>query len=251
LIPPVLAGVYYMFSAVSRFIDLNLCYENEAYDEELMDEEEYDAWAEYEENEYLQAEFTDLIERMNLRGSLISRHESGFNGIKVGYSETKYTHCRWAYDFVEEETLYIYCKDISEAAARHYGTGILVKETLRFYSELSGKRRAIYLIAFFFGLIMLMPILLGAYMVSREFAISCLFFTGIVYFIMWWIGKMQNDEARRELSDRLKQTGVFNDYEFEFYKKEMFSISPRFDWAFLIGYLSVLLGVAFLILLLV
>ncbi|MFW9964678.1 MAG: hypothetical protein ACFFCX_14000 [Candidatus Sifarchaeia archaeon] len=39
---------------------------------------------------------------------------------------------------------------------------------------------------------------------------------------------------------KLLKTVVFNDYEFEFYKREMFSTSSRFDWGFLMGFLAVL-----------
>lgn len=240
LVPTGIAAVYYMFSAISRFIDVNLCFESEDYDEESMDEEEYNPWAEYEENEYLQAEFTDLVERLKLKDSLVQKHESEFHSIRAGYSETEYAHCRWAYDFVEDETLYIYCRDVSEAAARRYGTGLLVRGSLHFYSELSTKRRAIYLIAFFFGLIMMIPILFGAW-ISNMFGYSSLIFTGIVYSAMWNIGRKQNETARRELSTKLKEAGEFNEFEFEFYKRKMFTISQRYDWMFLIGFLMVLL----------
>ena len=251
LIPTGIAAVYFMYTAVSRSIDLNLCYESEEYDEELVDEEEYDAWAEYEDNEYLQTEFTNLIERMDLRNSLISRHGSDFDGIQAGYSKTEFAHCRWATDFIDDEKLHIYCRDVSEDAARRYGTGILVKGSLRFYSELSGKRRAIYLIALFFGLSMPIVILLGSYLVSKEFGIGSVVFTGVAFFVMWVLGWKQNQEARRELSVSLRKTGVFHDYELPFYNNYLFSISSRSDWGFLITFQLVFVGLGILVILLV
>lgn len=251
LIPTGIAAVYFMFSAVSRFIDLNLCFESEEYDEELVDEEDYDAWAEYEDNEYLQAEFTNLIERMDLRNSLISRHGSDFDSIRAGYSKTEFANCRWATDFIDDEKLHIYCRDVSEDAARRYGTGILVKGSLRFYSELSTKRRAIYLFALFFGLCMPIVMLLGAYVISKAFGIGSTIFTVITFLAMWFIGMKQNEEARREFPIALRKTGVFKDYELEFYSNTMFSVSSRFDWGFLIAFQLVFVGLGILILVLV
>jgi hypothetical protein len=242
LFPLGLVAVYFMFTVVSRSIDLYLCYEEEDEEEDYLEEEEYDPFSEYEENEYLQAEFTKVIEKLKLRDSLITEYEEEYERIRAGFSRTEYAHCRWANNYIEEGTLNIVCRDISEAAARRYGAGILVKGSLRFYRELSGKKKAIYLLAFFFGLIMSMPIMLGSYLVSWEFGIGTTVFTVVVFTWMWNIGKKQNEEARKELSAKLRTTGVYNDYEFEFYKRKLFSISSRFDKWFLIGFLLVFLA---------
>ena len=244
IIPSGLVAVYFMFSALSRAIDLYVCFEDEEEDEEYMDEEEYDPFIEYEDNEYLQAEFSEVIERLKLKDSLISKHAEKYEKIRAGFSKTEYPNCRWTNDYVENDTLHIICRDVSVAAARRYGTAILVKGSLRFFTELSLKRRAIYLFAFFFGLIMLMPVMIAPFQGSIEFTIGVTILTGVVFSGMWNIGRKQNEEMRRELTMKLRKTGVFNDYEFEFYNK-MLSLSSRFDWAFLIGYLLILLVTAF------
>ncbi len=245
LFPTGIAAVYFMFTAVSKTIDLNLCYESEGEDEE------YDAFAEYEDNEYLQTEFTDLIERMGLKESLIKRHGEEYDSIKAGYSETDFANCRWGYDFIDDETLHIKCRDVSEAAARRYGTAMLVRGSLRFYSELSTKRRAMYLFALFFGLCMPIVMLLGAYVISKAFGIGSTIFTAITFLGMWFVGMKQNEEARREFPIALRKTGVFKDYELEFYSNTMFSVSSRFDWGFLIAFQLVFVGIGILILVLV
>ncbi|MCK4567970.1 MAG: hypothetical protein KAU48_11755, partial [Candidatus Thorarchaeota archaeon] len=104
---------------------------------------------------------------------------------------------------------------------------------------LSLRRRVVQLVAFFFGLIMIMPILLGSYVLSKEFAIGTLIFTVVVFSILSNMGRKQNAEVRREIPILLRKTGVYNDYELKYYSNKMFSISSRFDWSFMVGFLLI------------
>lgn len=239
-----LAGVYFLFAASWKSIGLNLCYENEEYDEE-------DWEAEFEDNEFLQTEFTDLLDRLELHSILQSKHESEYSNIRARFAETKYAQCRGVYDYVEDDTLYIDCHDITEAAAFRYGTALLVKSSLRFYREVSFSRRAVHLWLIFIGLTTLMVGLLGAFIVSKEFGIGVLVVSGILSIKPWHMGWKQNEEVRRDLPIALRKTGVFKEYEFEFYNEFMFSSSSRFDWGFLLGYELLMLGMVLLILWLV
>ena len=97
-----LVGLYYLYSSASRAIDLDLC--TSEYEEEYVEDEEYD---EFEDNEYLTAEFTELIERMDLKESIESKYDSEFYTVKGRFSETDYAQCRWANDYIEDEVLYV------------------------------------------------------------------------------------------------------------------------------------------------
>ena len=239
-----LAGVYFLFASSWKSIGMNLCYEDND-----MDEDEWEL--QFEDNEYLQAKFTDMINRMNLQGVLQSKHESEYDSIKARFAETKYAQCRGVYDYVEEGVLYIDCHDVSEAAGFRYGTALLAKSSLPFYRELSFSRRAVHLWALFLGLCAPVVGLLGAYIVSKEFGIGALVVSAILFLKLWHMGWKDYQEVRRDLPAALRRTGVFKDYEFEFYNNFMFSSSSRSEWTFLLGFEIMLIGLAVLIQLLV
>jgi hypothetical protein len=242
-----LAAMYFLVAPGLTFIGGNLCYQTEELDE---GEEEIEV-DEFEDNEYLLGAFKDLIERMNLWKSLASKHNAEFNEVRARFSETKYAQCRGVYDYVEEGTLFIDIRDLSQEAAKRFGAAVLATGSLRFYRELSLKRRAIHLLNLLFGLFMLVVALVGAYTISKEFAIGALLFTGVLFIGMWYVGWKQNEEVRRDLPSVLRKTEVFKEYEADFYCDLMFSNSPKFDLAFLMGFLGIILVFGFLILALV
>jgi hypothetical protein len=222
-----LAGLYFLFVGFWKSIDMNLCYENEYEDEE--------EWLEdFEINDYLQTKFKDLIDRLELQEILQSKHESEYETIRARFAETKYVQCRAVYDYVDERILYIDCLDISEEAAFHYGTALLLKSSLRFYQELSFKRRAVHLWALLLGLFAPIVGIVGAYTVSVEFGIGFLVLCSVVFLKLWYMGVKQYEEVRRELPIELRKTEVFNEYQLKFYNEFMFSSSSRSDWVFLI-----------------
>ncbi len=239
-----LVGAYFLFAVPLKLISANLCDAGIESDEETEPENEDD---DFEDSEYLQAEFTDLIDRMDFQSSLQSKHESEYSTIKARFSKTKYAQCRGVYDFVEDETLYIDCVDVSEAAAFKYGTALFVKGSLRFFTELSLSKRAVFLWLLLLGLAMPAVGLFVAFIVSKEFGIAVLVITCVIFLKLWYRGWKQNEEVRRDLPITLQKTGVFKDYEFEFYNNFMFSSSSRSDWGFLIIFLLFFLGIAYLI----
>jgi hypothetical protein len=242
----ILPGLYYMFSSMYKSIDLNIC--STEYEEEAGDDEDYD---EFEVNEYLTPEFTDLVERMDLKDTITSRYDSDFHAIQGRFSKTEYAHCRWANDYIEDDVYYIDCRDISETAARRYGSAMLARGSIRYHTDLSFKRQAVYLIAFFLGLVMWMVMLVGAFVVSKEFGLGSTVFAGVLFLVLWRVGRQQNKEARIELSEVIQKTGVFREREKEFYFNKMFPMSSRFDWGFLIGYFAITIAIGMLILWLV
>jgi hypothetical protein len=191
--------------------------------------------------------FKDLIERMDLRRSLSSKHNAEFNEVRARFVETRYTQCRGVYDYVMEGILFIDIEDLSVDAAKRYGSAVLTTGSIPFYSELSFKRRAIHLFAFFFGLVMLMVAFIGAFTISREFAIGALLLTGILFTGMWRIGWKQQMEAYRDLPGSLRKTEVFKEYEVDLYRDIMFSNPSRFNLGFLIGFLTAFLVLGILI----
>ena len=238
-----LCGVYFLFNSSWKLIGLNLCCEN--------DYEEEEEWEEsFEDNELLQGRFTDLIDRMDLHDTLQSKHESEYESVRARFVETKYAQCRAVYDYVEEGTLYIDCQDISEDAAFRYGTALLVKSSLRFYREVSFRRRAVHLWALLLGLCAPVVGIVGAYAVSTEFGIGSLVVSSIIFMRLWHMGWVQYQEVRRDLPKALGKTGVFNDHELEFYNEFMFSSSSKSEWAFLVGFLILFYGLAFVLLVL-
>jgi hypothetical protein len=239
-----LGGVYFLFASSWKSIDLNLCYEDNDMDEDEWEEQ-------FEDSEYLQARFTDMIDRMGLQSALQSKHESEYDSIKARFAETKYAQCRGVYDYVEDKVLYIDCHDISEAAGFRYGTALLTKSSLPFYRELSFRRRAVHLWALFLGLCAPVVGLIGAYAISKEFGIGALVVSAILFLKLWHMGWEDYQKVRRDLPAALRRTGVFKDYEFEFYNNFMFSSSSRSEWTFLMGFEILLLGLAVLIYLLV
>lgn len=224
------------FASVWKSIGLNLCYENDDPDNEVI---------EFENSEYLQTAFTDVIEKADLWNSLALRHKVQINEVRAGFSETRYAQCRGIYEYVEDETLYINANDLSEVAARRYGAALLATGSLRFYSELSLRRRAIPLIGLFFGLAMLV-VILAVSSVSKELGIVAIVFTSLVFSKMWHIDWKQDEEVRRDLPRALKRTEVFNDYEMRFYSNYMSSTTPRFNLSFMIGFHVVLIIVGYL-----
>jgi hypothetical protein len=236
-----LAGLYFLFVGSWKSIDLNLCYETE-----YEDEEEWEA--RFEDNEYLQTRFTELIEKMDLQSVLQSKHEAEYETIRARFTETKYSQCRAVYDYVEEGILYIDCEDIDEAAAFRYGTALLTTASLRFYREVSFSRRAVHLWALFLGLCAPIVGILGAYMVSKVFGIGALVVASIIFIKLWQMGRIQYEEVRRDLPGLLSRTGAFKDYELEFYNEFMFSSSSRSEWIFLVVFLLLFWGLAFVLL---
>jgi len=230
-----LAAVAFYFASSWKSIGLNLCYENDDPDNEEI---------KFENSEYLQTAFTDVIERADLWSSLALRHKFHINAVRAGFSETRYAQCRGIYEYVEDGTLYINANDISEAAAKRYGAALLATGSLRFYSELSFRKRAISLIAFIFGMIMLVVILVSSFL-SKEFGIVAIVFTSLVFSKMWHMGWKQDEEVRRDLPLVLQRTEVFNDYELRFYRDYMSSASSRFHLTFMIGFHVVLIIIGY------
>ena len=183
---------------------------------------------------------------MSLWDSLKHKHDAEIQEIKARYSETKYSQCRGVYDYVEEGVLFIDAVDISEEVAKRFGAAVLATGSISFYRDLSFTRRAMYGVAFFFGLIMLMVILLGSIMISMEFGIASIVFTSLVFSKMWHIGWKNNEQARSDLPVALQKTRVFKDYELEFYCNHMFSTTSRFDYGFIIGFHMVLVVMGYL-----
>ena len=233
------AALIVLFKSPFKSIDTNLCYE------ENDSEEEEDK---FDDSDYLQEAFTEIIEHMSLWGSLKAKHASDIQALRARYFETRYAQCRGVYDYVEDGTLYIDAVDISEEAARRFGAAVLATGSLSFYRDLSFSRRAIMGAAFFFGLIMLMVILLGGLMISKEFGIASIVITSLVFSKMWHIGWKQNEEVRRDLPVALQKTRVFKDYELRFYQNHMFSTTSRFDFGFLVGFHVVLAVMGYLLL---
>lgn len=230
-----LPSVYYLLTSITRLWGYDLCIEQH----DTSNEEESEEVDEFVDNEYLQVEFSDLIERMNIRKLLTKTHESEFDEVRGKFSKTEFAQCRWTNNFVEDNTLNIVCRDVSEAAARRYGIAMLIKSTIPFFAELSFTRKTIQLVAFFFGLFMIVPILLSPYVISKEFGIGTLIFTAVVVSVLGNMGRKQNAEVRRDLPILLRRTGVYNDYELKYYSNKMFSISSRFDWSLMIGFLLI------------
>ena len=224
------------FASAWKSIGLNLCYENVDPDIEEI---------EFENSEYLQIAFTDVIEKMDLWSSLALRHQVQINAVRAGFFETRYAQCRGVYEYVEDGTLYINANDISEAAAKRYGAALLAIGSLRVYSEMSFRRRTISVIALIFGLSMLAVILVGSFL-SKEFGIVAIVFTSLVFSKMWHMGWKQNEEVRRNLPLVLQRTEVFNDYELSFYIDYMSSVSSRFHLTFMIGFHVVLIIIGYL-----
>lgn len=236
LILLVLAVITFYFASSWKSIGLNLCYENDDPDNEEV---------EFENSEYLQTAFTDVIEKGDLWSSLALRHKFQINAVRAGFSETRYAQCRGIYEYVEDGTLYINANDLSEEAAKRYGAALLATGSLRFYSELSFRKRAISLIAFVFGIVMLIVILVSSFL-SKEFGIVTIVFTSLAFSKMWHMGWKQNEEVRRDLPLVLQRTEVFNDYELRFYRDYMSSASSRFDLSFMIGFHVVLIIIGYL-----
>ena len=230
------AAAAFFFISAWKSIGLNLCYENDDPDNEVI---------EFENSEYLQTAFTDVIEKADLWSSLALRYKTQINAVRAGFSETRYAQCRGIYEYVEDGTLYINANDLSKVAAKRYGAALLATGSLRFYSELSLRRRAIPLIGVFFGLAMLVVVLAASF-VSKEFGIVTIVFTSFVYSKMWHIDWKQNEEVRRDLPLALQRTEVFNDYELSFYCNRMFSTTSRFDLSFIIGFHVVLIIIGYL-----
>ncbi|MFW9889276.1 MAG: hypothetical protein ACFFER_13905, partial [Candidatus Thorarchaeota archaeon] len=244
----IVAVLIVMFKGAFKSIDANVCYEeydseSEAEGEEIEEEEDN-----FEDSEYLQAAYTDIIERMSLWDSLNDKHDAEIQELRARYSKTQYAQCRGVYDYVEEGVLYIDAVDLSEEAARRFGAAVLATGSLPFYRDLSFTRRAIHGVAFFFGLVMLIVIILGGYIISVEFGLASIVFTSLVFSRLWYIGWKQNAQVRRDLPIVLRKTRVFKDYELEFYRNHMFSTTSRFDFGFIIGFHLVLIFMGYLIL---
>ncbi len=242
-----LPSVYYLLTSITRLWGYDLCIEQH----DTSNEEESEEIDEFVDNEYLQVEFSDLIERMDIRKLLTKTHESEFSGVRGKFSKTEFAQCRWTNNFVEDDTLTIVCRDVSEAAARRYGIARMVTGIHPFFTELSFTRKTIQLVAFFFGLFMIMPIIIGPYVISKEFSIVTLIFTAVVFSILSNMGRKQNKEVRRDIPILLRKTGVYNDYELKYYSNKMFSISSKFDWSLMIGFLLIFSVIGYWLLFLV
>jgi hypothetical protein len=240
-----LSAMYFLIAPIWMSIDSNLCYQSDAADEQEEEEADDDK---FEDNQYLHDVFKDLIEKMDLKRSISSKHGAEFNEIRARFSETRYAQCRGIYDYIEEGTLFIDIEDLNLNAARRYGTALLATGSIPFYTELSLKRRIIQLVAFFFGLIMLLVALIGSLTLSKEFSIGALLFTSVVFTWMWHIGWKQNEQARRDLPRTLRKTEVFKEYEVHLYSDMMFSMTARFDIGLLTGFLTAFLVLGTLIL---
>jgi len=239
-----LCGLYFLFTSSMKAFDTNLCFENE----ESEEEDEGEDWQlKFEDSDYLQTKFTDLIDRMELQDAIQSKHKSEYRKISANFLQTKYAQCRGVYDHIEDDTFYINCHDISEAAAFRYGTALLLKSSLRFFREVSLKRRLIQLWMMLIGLSMIAVALVGSYTISKEFGIGSLGFTAVLFLIMGYISWKQNDEVRRDLPIALQKSGVFKDYELKFYNNFMFSDTSKSDWSLLIVFLLIFIGIAYLI----
>jgi hypothetical protein len=231
-----LAAVALYFASSWKSIGLNLCYEDVDPDDEEI---------EFENSEYLQTAFTDVIEKADLWSSLALRYKTQINEVRAGFFETRYAQCRGIYEYVEDGTLYINANDISEVAAKRYGAALLATGSLRVYSEMSFRRRTISVLALIFGLSMLAVILVGSFL-SKEFGIVAIVFTSLVFSKMWHMGWKRNEEVRRNLPLVLQRTEVFNDYELSFYIDYMSSVSSRFHLTFMIGFHVVLIIIGYL-----
>ncbi len=245
-----LPSVYYLLTSITRLWGYDLCIQqHDTCNEE--ESEEVDEFVEFVDNEYLQVEFSDLIERMNIWKVLTKIHGSEFGEVRGRFSKTELAQCRWTHNFVEDDTLNIICRDVSEAAARRYGIAMLLKSTIPFFTELSFTRKTIQIVAFLFGIIMLIPILLAPYVLSKEFGIGILIITVVVFSIFSNMGRKQNKEVRRYIPILLRKVGVYNDYEFKYYSNKMFSISSRFDWSLMIVFLLIYFVIGYWLLFLV
>jgi hypothetical protein len=242
-----LAAFYFLIVPAGMSIKSDLCSQSDEADEQR----EKTADDVFEDNQYLQVAFRDLIERMDLGSSISSNRHAEFNEVRARFWETKYAQCRGVYDYIEDGTFFIDIRDLSVNAARRYGTAVLATRSIPFYTELSLKRRAIEFFAFLFGLFMLIVALVGAIAVSVEFGIGVLLFTAVVFTWMWRVGAKQNEQARRDIPVALRRTDVFKEYEVGLYSDMMFSMSARFDLSLLIGFLAsfLILGILVLVLL--
>jgi len=238
------AALCFLYSQISISIDSNLCFETDESEED--EESEVDK---FEDNERLQGVFEGVIERMDLRRPLTSWNKKEFSTVRARFSQTRYAQCRGVYIYVEKGTLFVDAEDISEAAAERYGAAALARVSLRFYTELGLKRRGIHIVALLFGLIILLSALAIAYEVSMESGIGVLVFTSVVFVGMWYIGWMQNKEARRDFPGILRKTEMFKEYEVDLYSRIAFPSSSRFDLAFLLGFLVsvIVLGLVILV----
>jgi len=234
-----LAGVIFLFAGQWKSISLNLCYEDEYETEEEWEEI-------FEDNEYLQNRFTDLIQRMDFKYTIQSIFDSEYETIKVRFAETKYAQCRAIYDYVEEGILYIDCHDVSEAAAFRYLAAYYVRRSLRFYREVSFNRRSVHIWALLFGLCAPVVAFLTVF-VSKEFSIGSLVVASLIFTKLWHMGWKMYEEVRRDLPLALRRTEVFNEYEFAFYNERMFSTSSRSELVFLIAFLLMFVGVGLVI----
>jgi hypothetical protein len=241
-----LAAIYFLIVPTWASINSNLCYQSDEEDEQEEESED----DKFEDNKYLHDAFKDLIDKMDLKRSISSKHGGEFNELRARFSETRYAQCRGLYDYIEEGTFFIDIEDLNIDAARRYGTAVLATGSIPFYTELSLKRRLIPLLAFFFGLIMLLVAFIGSLTLSKEFGIGALLFSGVVFTWMWYIGWKQNEQARRDLPVALQKTEIFKEYEMALYNDMMFSMSARFDRGLLAGFLItfVVLGVLVLLL---
>ncbi|MBN2229070.1 MAG: hypothetical protein JW779_05705 [Candidatus Thorarchaeota archaeon] len=229
-----------LFKSIDRSFP-DLCFRDLDYDAD-----DYEAVIPYEDSEYLQTAFLDVIERLDLQGVLQSKYESEFNEIKARFHRVKYPQCRSFYDYVEDGILYLDTEDLSEQAARRYGATHLAARGLRFYSELSLRQRAVELIAFFFGLCMLPVVMLGTYLISPVFAIGATIVTSIIFLRLWYKGWKQNEELRHDLPIQLQKTGIFNEYQLKHYYKVRCTLSSRFDLTFLVVFHIILVGILLL-----
>lgn len=222
-----LVAVVFLFSKAFRLMGTNLCFEDEDYADDDEDP--------FEDSEYLQTAFSDVIDRLNIRDSIAAREEAEFTEIRGRFLEVMYPQCRYAYDYIEEETLFVDVADISEEAAKRLGAAYLAKASLRYYTELSFERRSIMLIAFIYGLIMLVAVIIaGLYGILPGIVATLV--TSATFSAMWQIGWKQNQEIRSHLPQLLEKTEVFNEYELDFYENYMYNISSRFDLSFLVGF---------------
>lgn len=227
------AAIYFHCSPTLMYINSDLCSQT---DEDDEGDEETEVHG-FQDNKYLQTSFVDMIERMELRKSLSVAYESEFDEVRARYSKVRYPQCAGVYPHVRKKTLFIDVKDLSEAAAERYGAAALAKRSLRFFTELSFNRRELHLLNLGIGCFLLTVPLVGAYAVSKEFAIASLLLIGILYAGLWYIGWKPKEEARRNLPQLLQKSGVFRDYEVDFYSHLVFRSSSRSDLMLLFGFL--------------
>jgi hypothetical protein len=103
-------------------------------------------------------------------------------------------------------------------------------------------------IALVFGLVMMVVIAIVSYVASRPSGIACTVIAGVMFSGLWAFGWKQHREARSDLPAALRNTGVFNEYELDFYRSKMFSLSVRFELGLLLGLNIALALVVWLIL---